>query len=122
MTKAGAHLTPRNAQPLSRSFCLRRDPALHGAVGARLSSALSSSPAHRWVGAGSAPHYSGSLVCSDSYFAMIRISFDRFVDPPATSAVKAGTQEHITVDLKAVSVRTGTERLVMVAVGRYNGP
>ena len=34
---------------------------------------------------------------------MIRIPFDRFVDPPAPSVAKPGTQEHTTVYLKAVS-------------------
>jgi hypothetical protein len=68
------------------------------------------------------PRYSGSLVCIDGYFAMIRISFDRFVDPPAASAVKPGTQEHTTGDLKAVSGQGVNWGLAMVAVGRYNGP
>jgi hypothetical protein len=38
---------------------------------------------------------------------MIRISFDRFVDPSAASAVKPGTQEYTTGDLKAVSGQGG---------------
>jgi hypothetical protein len=38
----GGHWAPRSKQPLPLTIDLRRSPALHGAAGARLSSALSS--------------------------------------------------------------------------------